>query len=159
MSAQSIYDTAPLCSLIRFTNGEPCPPQRFNRKLRAWNNDNGMGRLIGRWPSKQFGSGHETPATFALHIGNYGSQGIVTIVVTRHYSIDSQLRFEILERPRPGMVRIITSFDGLDELRFLASDMRSAEDWIARNRYSNMRTEIVGDPDPVALPSGIGRAA
>ena len=29
MSAQYIYDTAPLGSLIRYSNGEPRPPERF----------------------------------------------------------------------------------------------------------------------------------
>jgi len=48
MSAQLIYDTAPLGSLIRYSNGEPRPPERFTRKLKAWNNDNGIGRLIER---------------------------------------------------------------------------------------------------------------
>ncbi|EZP69562.1 hypothetical protein BV96_04102 [Sphingomonas paucimobilis] len=48
MSAQSIYDTAPLGSLIRYSNGEPRPPERFTRKLKAWNNDNGIGRLVER---------------------------------------------------------------------------------------------------------------
>ena len=43
MSAQYIYDTAPLGSLIRYSNGEPRPPERFRRKLAAWNNDNGTG--------------------------------------------------------------------------------------------------------------------
>jgi len=35
----------------------------------------------------------------------------------------------------------------------------AAEEWMARNRYSDMRAEIVADPDPVILPSDIGRAA
>ena len=50
MSAQYIYDTAPLGSLIRYSNGEPRPPERFRRKLAAWNNDNGTGRFVERYP-------------------------------------------------------------------------------------------------------------
>ncbi|EZP69563.1 hypothetical protein BV96_04103 [Sphingomonas paucimobilis] len=57
------------------------------------------------------------------------------------------------------MVRVLTSLGGRDELRFLAQDVRTAEAWLERNRYSNARLEIVGDPDPVVLPSSQGRAA
>tara|TARA_R110000868_G_scaffold363120_2_gene625374 strand:- start:2105 stop:2575 length:471 start_codon:yes stop_codon:yes gene_type:complete len=156
MSAQLIYDTAPLGSLIRYSNGEQRPPERFTRKLKAWNNDNGIGRLIERTP-EEIRPTYRSPASFCLHLGNYGSQGIVAIVVRRHYSIESSLRFEIAETPTAGKVRVLSSFNGRDELRYLAPHMAAAEEWMARNRYSNLRAEIVADP--VILPSSIGRAA
>jgi len=56
-------------------------------------------------------------------------------------------------------VRILTSVDGRDELRHLASNLAAAESWMQVNRYSNMRTEIVSDPDPVILPPTTRRAA
>lgn len=158
MSAQSIYDTAPLGSLIRYSNGERRPPERFTRKLKAWNNDNGIGRLVER-RAEEIRPTWRSPAGFCLHLGNYGSQGIIAIVVNRHYSIESALHFEIAETPRPGMVRVISSFSGRDELRYLAPHMAAAEEWMARNSYSNMRAEVVPDPDPVILPSSLGRAA
>lgn len=158
MSAQSVYDTAPLGSLIRFSNSEPRPPARFTRKVNAWNQDNGIGRLVLRTPERISGN-YRSPASFALHLGNYGSQGLIAIVVTRHYSIDSPLNFEVAEMPKPGMVRILTSFGGRDELRFLAPDMAAAEAWLARNHYSNVRLECVSDPDLVVASTGLGRAA
>lgn len=158
MFAQHIYDTAPLGSLIRYSNGEPRPPQRFTRKLKAWNNDNGIGRLTERC-AEEVRSSYRSPASFCLHLGNYGSQGIIAIVVRRHYSVESDLHFEIVETPKPGMVRVLTSFAGRDELRFLAPDMVSAEAWLEQNRYSNARFEVVGDPDRVVLPSSLGRVA
>jgi len=158
MSAQSIYNTAPLGSLIRYSNGEPRPPERFTRKLKAWTNDNGVGRLIER-TAEQVRPTWRSPAGFCLHLGDYGSQGIIAIVVRRHYSVESALHFEIVETPRPGMVRVLTSFGGRDELRFLAPDVRAAEEWLERNRYSEARLETVGDADPVAPPSSLGRAA
>lgn len=158
MSAQLIYDTAPLGSLIRYSNGEPRPPERFTRKLKAWNNDNGIGRLIER-SAEEIRPTYRSPAGFCLHLGNYGSQSIIAIVVRRHYSVESALHFEIAETPRPGMVRVISSFGGREELRHLAPHMAAAEEWMARNRYSDMRAEIVPDPDLVILPSSIGRAA
>lgn len=158
MSAQSIYDTAPLGSLIRYSNGEPRPPERFTRKLKAWNNDNGIGRPVER-AAEAIRPTWRSPAGFCLHLGNYGSQGIIAIVVRRHYSVESTLHFEITETPRPGMVRVLTSLGGRDELRFLAQDVRTAEAWLERNHDSNARLEIVGDPDPVVLPSSLRRAA
>ena len=77
----------------------------------------------------------------------------------RAYGLDSSLHFEIVETPRAGSVRILTSVDGRDELRHLASNLAAAESWMQVNRYSNMRTEIVSDPDPVILPPTTRRAA
>lgn len=158
MSAQHIYDTAPLGSLIRFSSQTPRPPERFARKLRAWNNDNGIGRLVIR-SSEHVGATYRSPASFALHLGNYGSHGIIAIVVTRHYSVESPLHFEISELPQAGMVRVLTSFNGRDELRFLAPDMKSAEALLASNHYADARLEVVGNSDPAVLPISIGRAA
>lgn len=157
MSAQHIFDAAPLGSLIRFSNGEPRPPERFTRKLRAWENDNGVGRLVERSPA-DVGERYASPASFALHLGNYGSQGTIIMVVRRHYSVDSPLHFEIAELPQAGMVKVLTSFKGRDELRYLGSDMAEAEAWLARNRYSDARFEVVGEPAPTALPAGTRRA-
>ena len=158
MSAQRIYDTAPLGSLIRFSNGQPRPPARFSRKLRAWNNDNGMGRLVERSP-EHIGASYRSPATFALHLGNYGSQGTILMVVRRIYSVESVLNFEIAEVPRPGMVRILTPIGDREELQYLAPDMASAEAWMAEHRYHRMRAEVVPEPDLVMLPAMLGRAA
>lgn len=158
MSAQRIYDTAPLGSLIRFSNGQPRPPARFSRKLKAWNNDNGMGRLVERSP-EHIGTNYRSPATFTLHLGNYGSQGTILMVVRRHYSVESVLNFEIAEMPRPGMVRILTPIGDREELQYLAPDMASAETWMAEHRYHRIRAEVVPDPDPVMLPAMLGRAA
>lgn len=158
MSAQLIYTTAPLGSLIRYSNGKPRPPERFRRKLRAWEHENGMGRLVERYPGYASGS-FSSPPHFMLHLGNYGSQGTVVLTVRRAYGLDSDLQFEIVETPRPGSVRILTSVEGRDELRHLASNVAAAEAWMRVNRYSNMRTEIVTDPDPVVLPPTTRRAA
>ena len=145
MSAQLIFDTAPLGSLIRFSNGEPRPPARFSRKLRAWNNDNGLGRLVERSPARTSGSGTVSPASFVLHLGNFDSQGIILVTIRRHYSLNSKLQFEVMEVPRAGMVRVLTHYADRDELRHLADDMAAAELWMAQNRYSDMRTEVVVD--------------
>lgn len=158
MFAQHIYDSAPLGSLIRFSNGEPRPPERFTRKLRAWNDENGMGRLVEKMAGRSTGA-YPSPATFALHLGNYGSQGTILMVVRRIYTVTSQLRFEIADQPKAGMVRILSRRDGREELHHLASDMAEAEVWSTEHRYHGAAMEVVADPDVVVPPVELGRAA
>ncbi len=88
MRAQQIFDTAPLGSLIRFSNGEPRPPARFTRKLRAWENENGVGRLVEKRPA-YIAATYRSAAGFTLHLGNYGSEGTIVLVVRRGYLVVS----------------------------------------------------------------------
>ncbi|CCW19568.1 hypothetical protein EBBID32_39360 [Sphingobium indicum BiD32] len=157
MSAQHIFDTAPLGSLITFSTGEPRPPERFTRILRAWNEQNGMGRLVEKVAGRD--GAYPSPATFALHLGNYGSQGIIVMKVRRIYTITSQLRFEVAEKPRTGMVRILSRRDGREELHHLAPDLAAAEAWSAEHRYHDAVIEEVLDPDMVLPPVRLGRVA
>lgn len=158
MSAQYIYDTAPLGSLIQYLNGAPRPPERFRRKLAAWNNDNGTGRLVERYPG-QVTDNYRSAAHFMLHLATYGSQGVIVMTVRRAYSVESSLNFGIIDTPKPGQVRVLTTFRGKDELRHLAADMASAEAWMRDNPYSGMRAEIVTEADLAVLPSKFRRAA
>ncbi|WP_419906043.1 hypothetical protein [Hoeflea sp.] len=48
MSAQLIYDNAPLGAIIRYCDGAPRPAERHRRKLHAWERHNNTGRLIKR---------------------------------------------------------------------------------------------------------------
>lgn len=146
MSATTIYNNAPLGSLIRFSNGEPRPPERFKRKVAAWENNNGSGRLVECARPYEVGS-YRAPASFTLQIGSYGSHGVVVLVVRRVCSIDSELHFEIADRPKPGMVRVLTSFQGRDELQYLAADMAEARGWLSEHGYPGARCEVVGDED------------
>lgn len=157
-SAEQIYRTAPLGSLIRFSSGEPRPPERFTRKLKTWEHENGTGRLVERHPGF-IGALIRHAPTFTLHIGDYGSGGIIVMTMRRVFSIGSGKSFEITETPKAGSVRVLTSFDGRDELQHLAPDMASAQQWMAEHRHYNMRAEMVPDPDPVTLPEPRHQAA
>ncbi len=158
MSAQHIYDTAPLGSLIRFSSAEPCPPARFSRKLKDWNHANGVGRLVERTP-ECVRPAYRLPASFTLHLGDYGEGSVVVMVVRRGFSVESPLDFAIVETPEPGMVRLLTPIGDGEELQHLARDMAAAEAWMATHHFNDIRAEIVPDPDPVSLPVARGRAA
>lgn len=157
MSALHIFEHAPLGAHIRFSDSEPRPPARFNRKLAAWENYNGTGRLTAKQPRRLIGS-HWMPAGFQLHLGDYGSGGITIIVVTRHYQLASPLAFEIIEVPQAGMVRVLTEWNGTIEMRHLAPNMASAEAWAAGHHYSDMRFEVV-EADEASRFDQLRRAA
>lgn len=149
-SARHVYETAPLGSLIKYGNGEPRPPERFKRKLRTWENENGIGRLVERAPASD-----RFPATFTLHLGDFGSEGVIIMVMRRIFSTDSEKPFEIVETPTPGMVRVLTGHGEREELKFLAADMASAQRWMDANRTSGMRVDVVPYPDPVGQAGAI----
>jgi hypothetical protein len=157
MFAQDIFALAPLGARIGFSDGIPRPPDRFRKKLSAWENDNGVGRLTAKQPARLMG-GYQSAAGFNLHLGDYGSHGVTIIVVTRCLSVTSRLDFEILDVPQPGMVRVLTDYQGAVELRHLASDMVSAQRWAENNRYSDMRFDVVTQAE-VSRFTATGRAA
>ncbi|QIG81720.1 hypothetical protein G5C33_01380 [Sphingosinithalassobacter tenebrarum] len=148
--------SVPLGTLLRFFDGTPRPPERFRRKLSAWKNRNDTGRLVEKSQARTLGA-TPFPATFTLHLANYGSAGTIVMVVNRGFQATTDLRFEILERPAPGMVRVLSRRNGRVELHRLTSDMAEAEAWMAKNRYCDPIAEIVGEDE--AGPAPVGRAA
>jgi len=144
MSAKTIIDTAPLGALIRYTDGCPKPPARFNKKLAAWERSNGVGRLVKKEPPRPYPT-WTAPASFTLHEGNFSSEGVILVTILRSHSADSALVFEVADEPRPGQVRALLDFGGNTELLHLAESVVAAELWIAREGYRNARLEIVGE--------------
>lgn len=145
-TARHIYEAAPLGSLIRFSNGQPQPPARFKKQVRAWEHENGTGWLVAREPATS-----HSPAIFILRTGSIGGT-VVVAVFNRSFSAESDRGFEIVETPKPGMVRVLTGHDGRQELHHLAPDMASAERWLSTNRFGDMRVDVVPYPDPVVMP-------
>lgn len=157
MSALYIYDHAPLGALIRFSDGAPRPPERHRRKLNAWKDRNGVGQLIAKEPPEQRPT-YNFPGSLTLHMGDYGSGGIVVLRVQVNFALDSALSFEIAERPQAGMVRVLNRWAGRDELIHLAADEAAARDWLTHHGYPNAVLDVVGDDDG-APRSGERRAA
>lgn len=154
VTARHIYETAPLGSLIRYGNGQPRPPEHFKRKVRAWQNENGAGRLVKRRPATD-----TRPATLTLHLGDFESDNIIIMVAHKHFDLDGTETFELIEPPMAGTVRVLTRDGDHDELRYLAPDMTAAEQWMKEHRYANMRVEVVPYPDPVSVPNDRKTAA
>lgn len=142
MSARLVFDEAPLGALIRFSDGAPKPPLRFAKKLAAWRRSNGVGRLIRKTPPSNRG-GYVDPGSITLHEGDFGGHGVVVLIVHRTHGLDSDLSFEILDKPTPGSWRVVRPFGETTELLHLAGDRSTAESWLSANLHPNARIEPV----------------
>ena len=151
MSARYIYDHAPLGALIHFSDGTPRPPERHRRKLNDWKNRNGAGRLIAKEPPEHRPT-YSFPGGFMLHMGDFGGAGTIVLRVRVSYSLDSTLAFEIAERPRAGMVRVLDRWAGRDELVHLAADEAAANTWLTHHGYPKAVLEVVIDDEGAPRP-------
>lgn len=142
MSAHTIYDCASLGSVIRYFDPTPKPPTRFTKKLVTWEGRNGTGRLVKKEPPRSRAT-QSSPAYFTLHEGDFGEGCVIAVSVRRTYSVESDLRFEIVERPSIGMVRVLKDLGDSPELLHLAGDREAAERWLANNPYSRAYLEEV----------------
>ncbi|MGO4642486.1 hypothetical protein AB4Z43_29030 [Mesorhizobium sp. 2RAF45] len=142
MSAHTIYDCASLGSVLRYSDGTARPPARFRKKLSAWERRNGTGRLVKKEPPRTRAT-YSSPACFTLHEGDFGQGGTVVTSVRRTWSVESDLRFEIVERPSIGMVRVLQDIGESPELLHLARDREAAERWLTNNPYSRAYLEEV----------------
>lgn len=157
MSAQLIYDLAPLGSVIRYSDGQPRPPERHRNKLSSWQNTNGGGRLVRKQAEQRVGN-TIIPASITLHEGDHGSREIIVLRVFRSFSVTSTLKFVVAERPAAGTVRVLDRAGENAELVHLATHRAAAEEWLTRHGYPNAVLDEV-TTDAVAADVIEGRAA
>jgi hypothetical protein len=147
MSAQHIFDSTPLGSIICYSDGSPKPPARFTKKLSNWERSNGSGRLIRKSPGRSVGN-FPFPASFTMHEGDLGGGGIVLIVLHRSFSVDTRLRFEVVETPALGSVRVLAQYSTGTELLHLAANHDAAVRWLQQHTHSNAVLEEVMAEEP-----------
>lgn len=157
MSAQSIFDDAPLGAIVQFSDGAARPPARFKKKLAAWENHNGRGRLVRKASARTVGN-YTSPASFSLHLNDYGSSGVVVLKVFKTFSVDSALTFSVVERPAAGSVRVLDRLGETGELVHLGCNRADAETWLKSHGYPDAVLDEVIEGDGVAA-SRDGRAA
>jgi hypothetical protein len=143
LSAQQIYDTAPLGSLIRFSDGAPEPPARHRRKHAAWESSNGAGRLTRKAPANR-----ASAASFTLHLGDFGSGDVTVVKVYRTVPVTSALAYAIVETPRPGQAAILRDESGTSTLLHLADTHAGAEAWLQAHSYRDARIVVANAPEP-----------
>lgn len=155
MSAHTIFNNAPIGSIVAWSDGTPQPPARFRKKLAAWQSSNSKGRLI----RKQGGRGvcTDSPsACFTLHEVDYGAGGVVAIRVHRTFSLESKLYFTVVEPPAVGSVRVLDRAGG--ELVYLATNEADAKEWLTRHGYPGAVLQEA-TADEVGADAVEGRAA
>jgi hypothetical protein len=156
MSAHTIFDDAPIGSLIAWSDGTPQPPARFNKKLAAWRTSNSRGRLIRKQGARGVGN-VSLPAYFTLHEADYGAGGVIAIRVHRTFSLDSRLAFTLVERPAIGSVRVFDRAGDDAELVYLGANEADAREWLTRHGYPHAVLEDV-TADEVGADVVEGRA-
>jgi hypothetical protein len=154
MTAQRIFDLAPIGSIVAWSDGTPRPPERHKKKLDAWRANNARGRLIAKQGERRLGT-VAIPAGFTLHETDLVSGGVTVMKVFRTFSVASNLRFEVVEHPPIGSIRIFDRPGG-GEFVHLAADRRDAEAWLSCHGYPLAVLEEVSDAAAIA---GEGRAA
>jgi hypothetical protein len=143
LSAQQIYDTATLGSLIRFSDGTPEPPARHRRKHAAWESSNGTGRLTRKAPANR-----ASVPSFTLHLGDFGSGDVTVVKAYRTVPVTSSLAYAIVETPRPGQAAILRDEGGTSTLLYLADTHAGAEAWLQAHSYRDARIVAADAPEP-----------
>jgi hypothetical protein len=145
MSAHTIFDNAPIGSLIAWSDGTSQPPARFNKKLAAWRTSNSRGQLIRKQGARGVGT-ISLSACFTLHEADYGAGGVIAIRVHRTFSVESTPRFTVIDRPAIGSVRVFNSAGDEAELVYLATNEADAGEWLTRHGYPHaVLQEVTAD--------------
>ncbi|MFM2278636.1 MAG: hypothetical protein RLZZ444_867 [Pseudomonadota bacterium] len=157
MSASLIYDLVPIGSTVAWSDGTPHPPERFKKKLAAWQTRNSSGRLIRKEGPRQSGN-CTSPGYFTLHEADFGGKNTIVMRIHRTFGLDSDLTFKVLERPALGSIRVFDRAGSNAELVHLADNREAAAVWLQEHGYPNAVLEEV-TADEVAVAQVEGRAA
>ena len=115
------------------------------------------GRLVRESAPHTVGT-HTTPASVTLHQGDFGSAGVIVLKVFKTFSVNSPLTFTVIERPKPGMVRVLNRAGDNAELLHLTDTRAAAEAWLTSHRYSDAVIDEVS-ADESRSDTAEGRAA
>lgn len=140
MCAYHVYENAPLGSVIRFSDGTPRPAEERIAEVEAWERRNGMGYLTMKDPSPGQRS-WVPPTSITLRIAGENGKTVALDSLFRTFSVDSNLRFEILARPSTGTFRVLRGFGRAIELLGITSDRTEAEQYIFACPSGGLRIE------------------
>lgn len=101
---------------------------------------------------------HALPASITLHKGDYGQGGVIVMRVHQRFSVNSDLKFTVAERPAIGSVQVLDRPGDDAELVHLAANGAAAEAWLKSHGYPNAVLHEV-TADQVAADAVEGRAA
>lgn len=126
MTASELHALAPYGALVKFSDGTPRPPERFKKKLRAWQGNNDAGYFTQAHPASAYG-----PGDFSLQTLNSA-----VLVLNRGFAVTSTKTFIVSPRPA-GTIIAYSEFEGRIEVRHVWPSVAHAHGWAneGRNRY------------------------
>lgn len=133
LTAQQLYEAAPLGARVTFWDGKPKPPARHKNKLRDWesNNSENNHTFRGCRPAVTLADnkGYVAPASFTM-TRNYGvgGRGIGLVVNTMFNVTRDELLFTYIP-PVPGTILAYVDRDGRVEVEHLWPTLADAHAW------------------------------
>lgn len=94
LTAAELHALKPLGATVRFTDGTPKPPARFNKKLAEWERSNGLGVYVEQQDAQRSVRAHFAIET--IRMNHFRSRSI--------RDVDSVLRYEIVRLPAPFVI-------------------------------------------------------
>lgn len=157
MSAQIVFERAPVGAIISWTDGKPRPPANATEALSVWKEHNGYGQLVNKSVKPVMGQAIE-PGGFKVLVLDDAMRADHDNRQMHSFSADSDLAFRIIERPRTGACRILDRVGDDAELAHLASSRLHAQTWVDNLGSRHMVIEEV-TADEIAADHIEGRAA
>jgi len=128
MNAKELHALAPLGALVKFSDGTSRPPDRFNKKLRAWQHHNGQGYFIKADPG-------DPTKSYARPYFTLQTENGSVLVVNQVFELDSNKTFEVTP-PTPGTIIAGHTYRDVFEVRHVwPGGLREAQDWARAERY------------------------
>lgn len=132
MTGAELLEANPLGSIVRYSDGTPQPPARHAKKLRAWQNGNGEGRLI--HIKRKTTSNDWDIDTLTLEV--FTSK---VIVARMTFPANGSQRFEIIAPPPAGSIIAYSEFQGTPEINHFWDSKTAARAWADSERYDLRR--------------------
>lgn len=141
-----ISTVTPGCT-VAWSSDTPRPPDRFTKKLAAWQAENGHGRVT----SVQHAvadDGSTRPWYITVLTGTvFGTCGAVIARSSKIISLEQTSgTIKVIARPAAGNVLIFEDQRPKSDLVHLAADAAAAAEWLSRRSYPNARLETVKSP-------------
>jgi hypothetical protein len=130
--ASLVYDRIPIGTRLRYSDHIPEPPASRQGDLAVWRLYNGTGRLARKDPAPHC-SPLPQPESITIRTAEFGERSAVGFTLALGNPSTGVMRFEILELPPLGSVRILAPEGDNTELLHLAEDERAAIAWLARH--------------------------
>lgn len=142
MSVMTIYERAPIGTMISFRNSVPRPSDEDADPLAAWKKCNGTGWLVRCTPPRS-SIIWSTPGAITLLQGEFQMDLDAAIAAREAFPLDSDLSFEVVYRPEAGQVRVLQEYGAHSILLYLAANMADARRWVEQSGHINTRLEEV----------------